>query len=150
MQLYVKLYTVPMICVKRKIFTFTSSPHKIGSRGRKFSTDFKNDLKTSYALFYCRIFARHKVWKIYFGGNDLGSENSEMDDIRPLILSAKTYMFWISSLTAFNLQNLVHRASPAILACSWYSTAVRSKKKSRGYGSFTVLYCVILYSIEIL
>ena len=39
-------------------------------------------------------------------------------------------MLWISSLTAFNLQNPVHRASPAILACSWYSTAVRSGKKN--------------------
>jgi len=114
---------------KENFSTFTSSPYKIGSRERKFSTDFKNDLQTSYALLRCRIFARHKVWKIYFGGNDLGSENSQMGDIGPLILSAKTYMLWISSLTAFNLQNLVHRASPPILACSWYSTAVRSTKK---------------------
>ena len=37
----------------------------------------------------CQIFARHKVWKIYFGGNDLGSENSQMGDIGPLILSCK-------------------------------------------------------------
>jgi hypothetical protein len=78
----------------------------------------------------CQIFARHKVWIIYYGGNDLGSENSQMGDIGPLVLSAKTYMLWISSSTAFNLQNLVHRASPAILACAWYSTAVRSQKKS--------------------
>jgi hypothetical protein len=35
------------------------------------------------------MFAMHKVWKIYFGGNDLGSENSQMGDIGPLILSCK-------------------------------------------------------------
>jgi hypothetical protein len=45
----------------------------------------------------------------------LHSENSQMDDIGPLILSAKTYMFWISKLDPLNLQNLVHRASPTLL-----------------------------------
>ena len=81
-----------------------------------------------------------------------GVKTARWETLAPKFYPAKTYMLWIhvSSLTAFNLQNLVHRASPAILACSWYSTAIQSKKdreKSRGYGSFTVLYCVILYCL---
>ena len=143
MQLYVKLYTVPMICVKRKIFTFTSSPYKIGSRERKFSTDFKNDLKTSYALLRCRIFARHKVWKIYFGGNDLGSENSQMGDIGPLILSCKNV--YALDIQLDRLQFTEPRAS--CISCYFgllmvqYSCTIPKKNKKNPEAMVHFQYC---------
>ena len=102
------------------------------------------------------VFARHKVWKIYFGGNDLGSENSQMGDIGPLILSCKNV--YALDIQLDRLQFTEPRAS--CISCYFgllmvqyvYSCTIHNFffKKSRGYGSFTVLYCVILYSIEIL
>ena len=48
-----------------------------------------------------------------YGG--LHSENSQMDDIGRLNLSAKTYMFRISKIGRLNLQKKMHRASPTLL-----------------------------------
>jgi hypothetical protein len=46
---------------------------------------------------------------------ELHSENSQIEDIGRLFLFAKRICFGLSSLTGFNLQNLVHRASPTLL-----------------------------------
>ena len=92
----------------------------------------------------CQIFARHKVWKIYFGGNDLGSENSQMGDIGPLILSCKNV--YALDIQLDRLQFTEPRAS--CMSCYFgllmvqYSCTIQKKKKvPRLWFSYSTVLC---------
>ena len=107
------------------------------------------------------IFERHNFWKIYFGGNDprsfiveeLHSENSQIEDIGWLLYFAERicldYSSWPASIYRTSCIEYVLLLWPAhgtVQLCD----PRKKEKKSRGYSSFTVVYCATLHSIEFL